>query len=510
MVVLSVALGSREGKLLLSRNYADISRTLVEDCVKSLPRLIKEGQQHTYVDHNNLRLNYLPMDKLYLISISDKNSNILEDIEIVRTLQNILTQVLSSGINERQVCDNSIDLILAIDDVISLGHRNICSESMVLSALEMESSNEKMHNAMMDTRVKAAKKKADAFLKEMKKKKKKGEESPLDFGGSGSGSGPVTGGGGSSVDDVLGNARTEEEEKQEKAKKSKVLGKKGLTLGAKKKKQRIREAKEKQKALQKALKEDEDDSVPFNPLDASVSFKHQETISGELDKEGKMSSFAVKGNLSFMINNPQKQRIAVLIDKPKMNEKVKLKVPPSFNKDAWKNDYVIIPRNENLKLNIRTKIPAVKYNFSKSKGQYMPFTLSIWFTDGSLSMEVEFNGQQSWTKKITNVRFKIPGVEGEPEVEDTIESSFHYSEEDSECVWTIPELSEDNEDASIILNFGDSVAEEDLYPWSVDFELPQPFVSLQVAGCRCLETDEELKIEQEYQLGVQGLSVVYE
>jgi hypothetical protein len=36
---------------------------------------------------------------------------------------------------EAQVCDNSIDLILAIDDVISLGFRNICSESMVLAAL---------------------------------------------------------------------------------------------------------------------------------------------------------------------------------------------------------------------------------------------------------------------------------------------------------------------------------------------------------------------------------------
>lgn len=507
MVVLSVALGSKEGKLLLSRNFADISRTLVEDCVKSLPRLIKEEQQHTYVDHNNLRLNYLPMDKLYLISISDKNSNILEDIEIVRTLQNVLTQVLSAGINEREVCDNSIDLILAIDDVISLGNRNICSESMVLSALEMDSSNEKMHNAMMENRVKAAKKKADEFLRDLRKKKKTGGgDEPLDFGQGGSDSKNFVGK--SSADDII--KADEAEEKEEKAKKSKILSKKGMTLGAKKKKQKIKAAKEKEKELKEALKEEEDDGVPFNPLDASVTFSHKEVISAEIDKDGKMNSFVVKGSLSFVINNPEKSKIAILVDKPKTKEKIKLKVPPSFNKDAWNQDSIIIPKNEKMNFNIRTKIPAIKYNFSKSKGQYIPFTLAVWFTDGNLSIEVEYNGQQNWTKILKNLKFKFPSVNGEPEVEDINESTFNFNEDESQCVWTIPVLDGEHEDASIILNFGDKTQEDDLYPWNVEFELPEPFTDIRVTGCKCLESDEELKIEQGYKLSVEGFNVVME
>lgn len=147
-----MAISTKKGKLLLSRHFSDISRTLVEDCVKSLPRLIKSDQEHTYVEHNSLRLNYLPMDELYVVCVNDRNSNILEDIEIVRTLQNVLNQVLAAGMTEAQVCDNSIDLILAIDDVISLGYRNICSESMVLAALQMDSSNEKMVLAMKESK----------------------------------------------------------------------------------------------------------------------------------------------------------------------------------------------------------------------------------------------------------------------------------------------------------------------------------------------------------------------
>lgn len=501
MVVLSVAIGTKKGKLLLSRHFTDISRTLVEDCVKSLPRLIKSDQEHTYVEHNGLRLNYLPMDELYIISINDKNSNILEDIEIVRTLQNVLTQVLVTGIEERDVCDNAIDLILAIDDVISLGVRNICSESMILAALEMDSSNEKMMNAMRDNQQAEAKKKADKFLRDMRKKKTVGGGSEA-YGSSegGTGMGSI-GGFGSGVDnssnaDVLEPYNSiQESQEEEPKKKSRISTKKGLTLGAKKKKQKAKAAKEKQKALKASLKKDDEDDVPFNPLDTAVDFVHKERISCDVDKDGKLVSFQVKGSVNFVINDPKKQRIAIKIDKGKSKEKIKLKVPPSFNKEMWNADSVIMTKNKELKLNTRTKIPAIKYNFSKTKGAFCPFTLSFWLTDGTLSAELEWNCDQSWISSLKNVKIIIPCTEGEPDLEDTENSDFAY--EGEQGVWTIPELSEDVEDASISLVFEDTVGEDDLLPWNVTFDIEKPFAPLVIEGCIDVETDEYLKFEVE-------------
>ena len=78
----------------------------------------------------------------------------------------MVNQVLKSNICEEAVSDEAVDLILAIDDVISLGFRNIGSESMVLSALEMESSNEAMINLMNENRRKNAQKEQLKYLKD--------------------------------------------------------------------------------------------------------------------------------------------------------------------------------------------------------------------------------------------------------------------------------------------------------------------------------------------------------
>jgi len=84
MVVLAVSISTKEGKMLISRHFGEISKSKVEDCVKNLPKLINVEQQHTFVEHNTFRLIYMPFSSLYLIGISEKSSNIIEDIEILR------------------------------------------------------------------------------------------------------------------------------------------------------------------------------------------------------------------------------------------------------------------------------------------------------------------------------------------------------------------------------------------------------------------------------------------
>lgn len=171
MVVLAVAISTKEGKMLLSRHCGDISKSKVEDCVKNLPKLINVEQQHTFVEHNNLRIIYLPFNTLYLQVISEKNSNIIEDIEILRQLHSIILQCLTEGQDEAQVCDNAIDIILAIDDIITNGNRNSISQSLVLAAISMESNNEKMHDLVMKNREQVAKEKAYEYLHKLESNK---------------------------------------------------------------------------------------------------------------------------------------------------------------------------------------------------------------------------------------------------------------------------------------------------------------------------------------------------
>ena len=43
------------------------------------PKLLKHEQQHTYVQSDKYTFLYIPIDNLYLVMVSSKNSNTIED-----------------------------------------------------------------------------------------------------------------------------------------------------------------------------------------------------------------------------------------------------------------------------------------------------------------------------------------------------------------------------------------------------------------------------------------------
>jgi len=61
--------------------------------------------------------------------VTKKNSNILEDQETLRFLYKILQEVCNAGITEKNIQEKAFDILLAFDDVISLGYRESVSLS---------------------------------------------------------------------------------------------------------------------------------------------------------------------------------------------------------------------------------------------------------------------------------------------------------------------------------------------------------------------------------------------
>lgn len=54
-----------------------MTKNTVEDIYRSFPKLIKPGQQHTYVQSDKYTFLYIPFENLYLVMVSSKNSNII-------------------------------------------------------------------------------------------------------------------------------------------------------------------------------------------------------------------------------------------------------------------------------------------------------------------------------------------------------------------------------------------------------------------------------------------------
>ena len=68
-----------------------MSRSRIEGLLAAFPKLVGTGKQHTYVDTENVRYVYQNIEALYLLVITNKQSNILEDLETLRLLSKLVS-----------------------------------------------------------------------------------------------------------------------------------------------------------------------------------------------------------------------------------------------------------------------------------------------------------------------------------------------------------------------------------------------------------------------------------
>jgi hypothetical protein len=171
----------------------DMSRIRIEGLLAAFPKLVGSGKQHTYVETENVRYIYQPMEVgalecfgigtdrgqlllcpqiaqmltdcrdqqqqtsyvhwglqgLYLVLITNKQSNILEDLETLRLLSKLVPEFCENSLEEESICRSAFDLIFAFDEVISLGHKENITIMQVRQNCEMESHEEKLHNMIV-------------------------------------------------------------------------------------------------------------------------------------------------------------------------------------------------------------------------------------------------------------------------------------------------------------------------------------------------------------------------
>jgi len=86
MVILAAAVTTKNGKALLSRQFVDISRVRIEGLLAAFPKLMGSEKQHTFIETDTVRYLYQPLETLYILLVTNKSSNILEDLETLHLL----------------------------------------------------------------------------------------------------------------------------------------------------------------------------------------------------------------------------------------------------------------------------------------------------------------------------------------------------------------------------------------------------------------------------------------
>lgn len=343
-VVLSASVCTRQGKALVSRQFVEMNRLRVEGLLAAFPKLVGHSQQHTYVETDSVRYVYQPLEnQMYLLLITTKASNIVEDLGTLRLLAKVVPDV-AGGLMESAINDHAFELIFAFDEVLTAGgYKEEASLSQIRTNLLMDSHEEKIQDALKEAKEAQARAEMEAKAKSLQEQhlraKFSGAPSGLDTRMQG-----ISGGGRPSSAGIF-DMNAQQEEQAHNAYSDnvyaprqpstsvpdgpKVIAKSGMKLGGGGAKKPAFGG----NALESMAKEDNlfqgmaSKTNAFSDLGTSVqpvaaapttplTLVLEEKVTVNMNREGSVEAAEVKGTLSLTANTDAGAGAVVSVDKP--------------------------------------------------------------------------------------------------------------------------------------------------------------------------------------------------
>lgn len=148
-MILSAAIVDKDGIVHVARQYTEMTKAKVEAFYMAFSRLITKGKQHTMIETQEVRYVYRAINEFYCVLITDKHSNILEDIKTLSLFVGAITEYISvgKGIHMDSLTDCRFDLLFLFDELVSMGVRQVENIYQVKTIMAMESEQERLETA---------------------------------------------------------------------------------------------------------------------------------------------------------------------------------------------------------------------------------------------------------------------------------------------------------------------------------------------------------------------------
>jgi len=508
MVVLSASILASDGtKPLMSRQFVEMPRMRIEGLLAAFPKLItsqhSQQQQHTFVETDTVRYVYQPLENnLYLLLITTKTSNIVEDLGTLRLLAKVVPDV-AGGQTETAVNENAFELIFAFDEVLSVGGYK---EEVVLSTIQknlaMESHEEKMHNMMQDKKREEAQKAMKDKVKQLQDKKmqemKDNLMNPNSTSLPSSSSGMVGFGGGGHTPGYENNAapyeftpKTEEPVVDDGPR---PLAKKGMQLGGiggKKKDSFMSSmAKEDNFSLLLGSKKTTDalglgastptPVAPSTPL--TIVLEEKYTVA--MNREGGIESCELKGNLTLTANTDAGSMTSLSLNKSVISSKCgsswNFATHPKVNKpDYEKKGIIMLKGGKGLPLN--RPVGVIKWSYSGEDAA--PLSINCWPEEdgeGSVNVNIEFELLRS-DMNLRDVNILLPlGTTDPPQIE-AIEGQYKHDASNGMMCWHHDEINAQNATGSLEFSIAGSDVDA-FFPVQVMFQSDSFLCPIEVTG----------------------------
>jgi len=477
-----------------------MQRSRIEGLLASFPKLADSGTQHTIVEQDNVRYVYQPLDELYMVLITNLQSNILQDINTLHLFAQVASSICKS-LDEREILKNAFELLTAFDEIVTLGYRENLTMSQIKTFLDMESHEERIQEIIARNKELEASEERKRRAKQLEMQRKEMSRSQRAGGGMAGGMGSSMGGGMPSrspsypafTPSVPTTNVTDTYDSYEAAKKASskplALGKKGMQLGKKNKATNMYE-----QVTGEQAPADQEPLVPLKatPVAAAPASARQststdreavhiatvETISARLDREGALKSFEVKGDMQLKITDPSLTQIKLDLATGDTRG-AQLMTHPKVDKAVFRNEKVLQLTDTTKGFPSNMGIGVMKWKLSPRADEISdpPITFRVWVEENGSTFNITVEYELTGGDSLKDVAVTIPYETDEPNV-----SSFDavYEVSGDGIEWSIGAVDEANSSGS--LEFEAQAADDaEFFPMRVRFTKNTPFVDIDVS-----------------------------
>ncbi|KAF9097129.1 Coatomer subunit delta [Mortierella sp. GBA35] len=490
---------------LISRQFREMTRARIEGLIASFPKLTSSGQQHTTIETDHVRYVYQPLEELFIVLITNKQSNILQDIDTLQLVSRVVSSTCRPT-DAREIDRNAFELLSSFDEIISLGYRENVNLAQVGSISEMESHEEKIQEMIEKNKEREAKEelKRRAKILDLQRKEQRknmsgmggggygqgmgggggygGQSSPMGFGSQSGGSG--MGGMGMGGMGMGGNQGYESPSIDDSvskfnnpAPKAPAAKARGMQLGRKQNNNDLFESlrseveaepvhHQQQAPVQPSYSAPVEPTFPMD----SVHVHIEEKITMIANRDGGLENMEVKGDLMLRVSDPSRAKISLAV-RHLEDPSIQFKTHPNVNKVLFNSEKIIAFRDSSKEFPLNTPTGVLRWRFISKDESSIPLSINCWPSpagDGSSDVNIEYQLENE-EMEFKNVNIIIPIPQGTRPTVGEVDGEYIVDQQQSALIWQLPSIDSSNPQGSLEFNCqGEDT--ESFFPVSVQFD----------------------------------------
>jgi hypothetical protein len=501
MVLISAAICTKNGKTLISRQFIEMTKARIEGLLAAFPKLMTTGYNHITTD--SVRYVYQPMEKFYMLLITTKASNILEDLETLRLFSKVVPEYCRT-MDEKEILDNAFNLIFAFDEIVALGYRESVNLAQIKTFVEMDSHEEKVYQAVRQTQEKEAKQKMREKAKELQRQRmesqKKGYSGRGDYGSSSEGFGASA--------SISSSSSITSPSISEISKPSptipKAPSKKGMKLGGKSRDvdSFVDQLKsEGEKVVPLAPAPTASSAAPVRPkLDIPTDEVHmriEDKLTVRIGRDGGLQTFELAGLLTLRISDEKFGRIRIHLENNDQRG-IQLQTHPNIDKELFRSKNQIGLKNPTKPFPLNTDVGVLKWRFQTQDESAVPLTINCWPSEngeGGCDVNIEYELENT-KLELQDVCITIPLPMGITPAISECDGDYHHDSRKNLLQWNLPIIDKNNKQGAMEFNVASSIP-GDFFPVEVTFTSKTLYADLKPVLVSMVEDETTTKFSME-------------